>query len=210
MNIHNVSLTISAVRPNQYPTTGYMEFAFAGRSNVGKSSMINKLLNRKSLARVSGTPGKTITINFYNIDDTIYLVDLPGYGYAQRSKSETEKWGKMMEDYLANREPLVQTILLVDSRHKPTKDDITMANWIRHYHKNLIVVATKMDKLKKREIEPNLQRIWETLEMGEDDILVPFSTQDDEGKYTVWDMIEMMRAGELYYSDDEESEETEE
>lgn len=210
MNIHNVSLTISAVRPNQYPTTGYMEFAFAGRSNVGKSSMINKLLNRKSLARVSGTPGKTITINFYNIDDTIYLVDLPGYGYAQRSKSETEKWGKMMEDYLANREPLVQTILLVDSRHKPTKDDITMANWIRHYHRNLIVVATKMDKLKKREIEPNLQRIWETLEMGEDDILVPFSTQDDEGKYTVWDMIEMMRAGELYYSDDEESEETEE
>ena len=210
MNIHNVSLTISAVRPNQYPTTGYMEFAFAGRSNVGKSSMINKLLNRKSLARVSGTPGKTITINFYNIDDTIYLVDLPGYGYAQRSKSETEKWGKMMEDYLANREPLVQTILLVDSRHKPTKDDITMANWIRHYHTNLIVDATKMDKLKKREIEPNLQRIWETLEMGEDDILVPFSTQDDEGKYTVWDMIEMMRAGELYYSDDEESEETEE
>ncbi len=210
MNIHNVSLTISAVRPNQYPTTGYMEFAFAGRSNVGKSSMINKLLNRKSLARVSGTPGKTITINFYNIDDTIYLVDLPGYGYAQRSKSETEKWGKMMEDYLANREPLVQTILLVDSRHKPTKDDITMANWIRHDHTNLIVVATKMDKLKKREIEPNLQRIWETLEMGEDDILVPFSTQDDEGKYTVWDMIEMMRAGELYYSDDEESEETEE
>ena len=210
MNIHNVSLTISAVRPNQYPTTGYMEFAFAGRSNVGKSSMINKLLNRKSLARVSGTPGKTITINFYNIDDTIYLVDLPGYGYAQRSKSETEKWGKMMEDYLANREPLVQTILLVDSRHKPTKDDITMANWIRHYHTNLIVVATKMDKLKKREIEPNLHRIWETLEMGEDDILVPFSTQDDEGKYTVWDMIEMMRAGELYYSDDEESEETEE
>lgn len=210
MNIHNVSLTISAVRPNQYPTTGYMEFAFAGRSNVGKSSMINKLLNRKSLARVSGTPGKTITINFYNIDDTIYLVDLPGYGYAQRSKSETEKWGKMMEDYLANREPLVQTILLVDSRHKPTKDDITMAYWIRHYHTNLIVVATKMDKLKKREIEPNLQRIWETLEMGEDDILVPFSTQDDEGKYTVWDMIEMMRAGELYYSDDEESEETEE
>ena len=113
MNIHNVSLTISAVRPNQYPTTGYMEFAFAGRSNVGKSSMINKLLNRKSLARVSGTPGKTITINFYNIDDTIYLVDLPGYGYAQRSKSETEKWGKMMEDYLANREPLCRRYCLL-------------------------------------------------------------------------------------------------
>ncbi len=198
MNIHNASLTVSAVRPNQYPQNGLMEFAFAGRSNVGKSSMINKLLNRKSLARVSGTPGKTATINFYNIDDTIYLVDLPGYGYAQRSKSETEKWGKMMEDYLARREPLVQTILLVDSRHKPTKDDITMAEWIRCYHENLIVVATKTDKLKKKEIEPNLELIWETLEMGEDDLLVPFSTQDDEGKCSVWDMIEMMRAGELY------------
>ena len=197
MNIHNASFLISAVKPNQYPKTGLMEFAFAGRSNVGKSSLINKILNRKSLARVSGTPGKTVTINFYNIDDTIYLVDLPGYGYAQRSKVEIEKWGKMMEDYLANREPLVQTILLVDSRHKPTKDDVQMAEWIRHYHDRLIVVATKMDKLKKSEIEPNLERIWETLEMGEDDILVPFSIKDDEGKITIWDMIDMMRQGEM-------------
>lgn len=202
MNIHNASLKISAVNPKQYPNEGYMEFAFAGRSNVGKSSLINKLLNRKSLARVSGTPGKTATINFYNIDDCIFLVDLPGYGYAQRSKSETEKWGKMMEDYLANREPLVQTFLLVDSRHKPSKDDIQMCEWIKHYHDRVIVIATKMDKLKKREIEPNLERIWETLELGEEDILVPFSTQDDEGKYTVWDMIEMLRLGDF----DEENE----
>lgn len=193
MNIHNASITVSAVNKKQYPTNGLKEFAFAGRSNVGKSSLINKLLNRKSLARVSGTPGKTATINFYNIDDTIYLVDLPGYGYAQRSKSETEKWGKMMEDYLANREPLVQTILLVDSRHKPTRDDVTMAEWIRYYHDRLIVVATKFDKLKKSEMEPNLELIWQTLDMGEEDILVPFSTKDDEGKFTVWDMIEMMR-----------------
>lgn len=198
MNIHNAEFTISAVKPAQYPKDGRMEFAFAGRSNVGKSSLINKILNRKSLARVSGTPGKTVTINFYNIDDTIYLVDLPGYGYAQRSKVEIEKWGKMMEDYLANRKPLVQTILLADSRHKPTKDDMQMAEWIRHYHDRLIVVATKMDKLKKSEIEPNLERIWETLEMGEDDILVPFSIKDDEGKITIWDMIEMMMAGEMY------------
>ena len=197
MNLHNASLKISAVNPKQYPTDGYLEFAFAGRSNVGKSSLINKLLNRKSLARVSGTPGKTTTIYFNNIDDTIFLVDLPGYGYAQRSKSETEKWGKMMEDYLANRETLVQTILLVDSRHKPTKDDIQMCQWIKHYHDRVIVVATKFDKLKKSEMEPNLELIWETLELGEDDILVPFSTKDDEGKYTVWDMIEMMRVGEL-------------
>lgn len=205
MNLHNASIKVSAVSPKQYPTDGWLEFAFAGRSNVGKSSLINKLLNRKSLARVSGTPGKTTTINFYNIDDTIYLVDLPGYGYAQRSKVEKEKWGKMMEDYLANRETLVQTILLVDSRHKPTADDVTMAEWIRHYHDRVIVVATKMDKLKKREIEPNLERIYETLSLTEDDILVPFSTADDEGKETVWDMINMMRAGEMFDSDEEEN-----
>ncbi len=197
MNTQKADIEISAVKKTQYPKTGYPEFAFAGRSNVGKSSMINKLLNRKSLARVSGTPGKTITINFYNIDDTIYLVDLPGYGYAKRSREETEKWGEMMEDYLANRGPLVQTILLVDSRHKPSKDDITMAEWIRHYHDRLIVAATKTDKLKKSEIEGNLELIWDTLEMTDDDILVPFSTKDDEGKYTVWDMIEMMRAAQM-------------
>ncbi len=196
MNTNNVSLTISAVRPEQYPAGELPEFAFAGRSNVGKSSLINKLLNRKSLARVSSTPGKTVTINFYNIDDTIHLVDLPGYGYAKRPRSEVEKWGRMMEDYLANRPQLVQTILLVDSRHKPTADDIQMAEWIRHYHDRIIVIATKLDKLKKSEIEPNLELIWQTLSLGEEDILVPFSTADDEGKITVWDMITMMLAGE--------------
>lgn len=197
MNLHNAEFLTSAVKPNQYPKDGRMEFAFAGRSNVGKSSLINKLLNRKSLARVSGTPGKTITINFYDIDGTIYLVDLPGYGYAKRSKTDIEKWGNMMERYLANRKELVQTILLVDSRHKPTKDDVQMAEWIRHYHDRLIVVATKTDKLKKSEFEPNFELIWNTLNMGEDDILVPFSTKDDEGKITVWDMINMMMAGEM-------------
>lgn len=204
MNIHNVSLTTSAVKKNQYPKSGLPEFAFAGRSNVGKSSLINKLLNRKSMARVSATPGKTITINFYNIDDCIHLVDLPGYGYAKRSKEDVKKWGSMMEDYLSSREELIQTILLVDSRHKPTRDDITMADWIRHYHDRVIVIATKMDKLKKREIEPNLELIWETLSLGEDDILVPFSTQNDEGKITVWDMINMMLTPDDEFEDDEE------
>lgn len=197
MNLHNASIKTSAVSPKQYPTDGRLEFAFAGRSNVGKSSMINKLLNRKSLARVSGTPGKTITINFYDIDDTIYLVDLPGYGYAKRSKEEQAKWGKMMEDYLANREQLVQTILLVDSRHKPTADDLLMADWIRHYHDRLIVIATKIDKLKKREIESNLEMIYDELQLTEDDILVPFTVNDEEGRVTVWDMIEMMRMAEM-------------
>ena len=196
MNTNKVQLTVSAVSPKQYPKTRMPEFAFAGRSNVGKSSLINKILNRKSLARVSGTPGKTITINFYNVDDTIHLVDLPGYGYAKRSKEEIKKWGSMMEDYLAGREQLVQTILLVDSRHNPTADDITMCDWIRHYHDRVIVIATKLDKLKKREIEPNLERIWNTLNLTEDDILVPFTNTNDEGKITVWDMIEMMLAPE--------------
>ena len=197
MNLHNASIKTSAVSPKQYPTDGRLEFAFAGRSNVGKSSMINKLLNRKSLARVSGTPGKTITINFYDIDNTIYLVDLPGYGYAKRSKEEQAKWGKMMEDYLANREQLVQTILLVDSRHKPSADDLIMADWIRHYHDRLIVIATKIDKLKKREIESNLEMIYDELQLTEDDILVPFTVNDEEGRVTVWDMIEMMRMAEM-------------
>lgn len=198
MNLHNASIKVSAVSPKQYPTDNLKEFAFAGRSNVGKSSMINKLLNRKSLARVSGTPGKTVTINFYDIDNTIYLVDLPGYGFAKRSKADMAKWGEMMETYLANRKQLVQTILLVDSRHKPSAEDHIMADWIRHYHDRLIVIATKTDKLKKREIESNLEMIAEDLELGEDDILVPFSVNDDEGKITVWDMIEMMRTAEFF------------
>lgn len=197
MNIHNVELTVSAVEKNQYPTDGKIEFAFAGRSNVGKSSLINKLLNRKSMARVSSTPGKTATINFYNIDDAIYLVDLPGYGYAARSKAETEKWGRMMEDYLKNRRELERIILLVDSRHEPTPDDMTMLDWIRYYQpEGAIVIATKTDKLKKRELEKNLEMIWKKLALGEDDILVPFSVKDDEGKFTVWDIINLIYSGE--------------
>jgi GTP-binding protein len=195
MNLHNAEIEVSAVSSRQYPNKGYPEFAFVGRSNVGKSSLINKLLNRKSLARVSSKPGKTATINFYNIDETIYLVDLPGYGYAVRSKEEVKKWGAMIEDYLHNRKELVQTILLVDSRHAPTADDVLMLEWIRNFHENAIVIATKTDKLKKKELQKNLEVIWDKLELGEDDILVPFSTMDDEGKLTVWDMINLMYDG---------------
>ena len=197
MNIHNVKLTVSAVRPSQYPTDGKMEFAFVGRSNVGKSSLINKLLNRKSLARVSSAPGKTATINFYDIDDTIYLVDLPGYGYAIRSKEEIEKWGKMMEDYLGEREELERIIMLVDSRHAPTADDLTMLDWIRHYQpEGAIIIATKTDKLKKKELEKNLELIWNKLDLGDEDILIPFSIKNDEGKFSVWDIINLIRMGE--------------
>ena len=194
MNIHNAKIAISAVKPNQYPKTGVPEFAFAGRSNVGKSSLINKILNRKSLARVSGVPGKTITINFYDIDETIFLVDLPGYGYAKRSRSDIKDWGDMIESYLTNRPQLKTIFLLVDSRHEPTKDDVMMLEWIRtvRYGEPVIVIATKTDKLNKSEIEPNLTRIYEKLSLTEDDVLVPFSTKGDEGKETVWDMINML------------------
>lgn len=197
INFQNAQFETSAVKKDGYPKSDMLEFAFAGRSNVGKSSMINKVLNRKSLARVSGTPGKTITINFYNIDKKIYLVDLPGYGYAKRSKEEVAKWGEMMEDYLANRKQLVQTILLVDSRHTPTAQDIQMAEWIRHYHDRLVVITTKMDKLKKSEIDERLDDIAQTLELTEDDILIPFSTQSDEGKELVIDLLHLMREGVL-------------
>lgn len=197
MNIHNAALTVSAVKQEQYPKGSLPEIAFAGRSNVGKSSMINKMLNRKSLARVSEMPGKTVTINFYNIDDTVHLVDLPGYGYAKRPQSEIKRWGKMMEDYLRDREQLIKTVLLVDSRHAPSKDDKMMIGWIKAYDDSgVIVVATKTDKLKKSEIEKNLERIWNDLELDEDDILVPFSTKDDEGKITMWDIINMLLSPE--------------
>lgn len=197
MNIHNAQISVSAVKPTQYPKTGVPEFAFVGRSNVGKSSLINKILNRKSLARVSATPGKTITINFYDIDESIFLVDLPGYGYAKRSQSEIKDWGDMIESYLSNRPQLKQIFLLVDSRHIPTKDDIMMLEWIRTVRPDdtVIAIATKTDKLKKSEKEYNLNRIYEKLELTEDDILVPFSTKGDEGKNTVWDMINMILAG---------------
>ena len=197
INFQNAQFETSAVKKEGYPKSDMLEFAFAGRSNVGKSSMINKVLNRKSLARVSGTPGKTITINFYNIDKKIYLVDLPGYGYAKRSKEEVAKWGEMMEDYLANRKQLVQTILLVDSRHTPTAQDIQMAEWIRHYHDRLVVITTKMDKLKKSEIDERINDIAHALELTEDDVLIPFSTQSDEGKELVIDLLHLMREGVL-------------
>ncbi len=199
MNIHNADITISAVSPSQYPKKDIPEFAFAGRSNVGKSSLINKMLNRKSLARVSASPGKTATINFYNIDDCIFLVDLPGYGYASRSKAEIKKWGEMIETYLNGREQLYQVFLLVDSRHKPTKDDKIMLEWIRAYQESVVVIATKTDKLSKKQLEENLDMIYDELSLTDDDILVPFSTKNDEGKFTLWDIINLLRSGEDEY-----------
>lgn len=189
MNIHNVALTISAVSPKHYPQTDFPDIAFAGRSNVGKSSFINKMLNRKSLARTSSKPGKTATINFYNIDDTINFVDLPGYGYAKVSKDEKKKWGNMIETYLDTRDTLICTILLVDARHKPTQDDITMLDYIRQRHGFAFVVATKCDKIPKTKLNDHLDDIYYTLELTDEDIMMPFSAETGFGRDDIWEAI---------------------
>ena len=189
MNIHNASLTISAVSPAQYPKTAFPEIAFAGRSNVGKSSLINKLLNRKSLARTSSKPGKTATINFYNIDDCLHFVDLPGYGYAQVSKEEKKKWAAMIETYLNSREQLRCTALLVDARHAPTNDDKTMLGWIRERQGFALVFATKCDKIAKTKLPEHLDQVYYTLNLEEDDIMIPVSGETGAGIEDAWEAI---------------------
>jgi len=189
MNIHNASLTISAVNPKQYPNDRIPEIAFAGRSNVGKSSFINKVLNRKSLARTSSKPGKTATINFFNIDDTVNFVDLPGYGFAKVSKEEKKKWGSMIETYLNSRDELSQVILLVDSRHAPTEDDKVMLNFIRAVCDRAVIVASKIDKLKKSERDDAIRRIITDLRLNGDDVIIPFSAVSGEGTDMFWDYV---------------------
>ena len=189
MNLNNVELMLSAVSKRQYPNTNFPEIAFAGRSNVGKSSLINKLLNRKKLARVSAQPGKTATINFYDIDKTLIFVDLPGYGFAKVSKQEKEKWGKMIEEYLNEREQLIQVILLVDMRHKPTNDDIMMFNWIVESGFEPVVIATKKDKVKPSQRESALKLIKDTLNIDE---VIPFSSEKGDGVDEVWSLFKNM------------------
>ncbi len=189
INTNKANLLISAVRKEQYPATSMPEVAFIGRSNVGKSSMINKILNRKNFARVSQKPGKTITINFYNIDDKLMLVDLPGYGYAQASHGERKKMTDIIGGYLSERRQLMQVILLVDCRHKPSVDDKDMAQAIKASGGQLVVFATKSDKLGKMALEKNLDMIIEELNLEDGDILIPFSTQNNEGAENFWDYI---------------------
>ena len=189
VNTNKAKLLISAVRKEQYPATTIPEVAFIGRSNVGKSSMINKILNRKNFARVSQKPGKTVTINFYNIDDKLMIVDLPGYGYAHASHGERKAMTGIIGGYLSNRRQLLQVILLVDCRHKPSADDKDMANAIKASGGQLVVFATKSDKLGKVALEKNLEMIIDELNLEEGDILIPFSTQNTEGTENFWAYI---------------------
>ena len=181
MRIKQSEFIISAVKRAQYPTDNRSEIAFVGRSNVGKSSIINALTNRRHLAKVSQTPGKTRLINFFLINNDFYLVDLPGYGYAKVSKKEKESWGKTIETYLNGREELKRVILLVDSRHKPTADDITMNEWIRHYGYDVVVIATKSDKLSNNELKKSEKVIKEALKLTKEDKLYFFSSVNKKG-----------------------------
>ena len=192
MNVSNVSLEAVAVKKEQYPQTGMPEVAFAGKSNVGKSSLINCMINRKALARTSQNPGKTRTINFYNVEDKLYFVDLPGYGYAKAPKSEQQKWGKMIEGYLLKREELKAIIMLVDIRHEPGENDLMMYDWLKHYGHNIIIVATKSDKLKRSQLDKHKKMLKNAFGIEKDDILLPFSSETRSGKEELWEIIEQV------------------
>lgn len=190
MIIKDCRFIISAVKSNQYPEYDLPELAFAGRSNVGKSSLINSLLQRKKLVKTSSSPGKTRTINFFMVNNDMLLVDLPGYGYAAVSKDEKRKWAFMIEEYLTKRENLKSVVLLVDIRHKPTEDDIIMYDFIKYYNKSAIIVATKSDKLSKTAVIKNLKMVKEVLKLDANDMLIPYSSISHEGRDRLWGEIE--------------------
>ena len=189
VNFNKAEFVLSAVRPEGFIRDGLHQLAFAGRSNVGKSSVINRVVGRKNFARVGASPGKTTQINYFCIDKALYLVDLPGYGYARVSKAERDRWGRLMEDYFASG-LITWGVMIVDARHKPTADDVTMARWFQNTGCPLIVVANKLDKLKKSEIEPNLRQIRETLSLGGEVPVVPFSAEKGTGREELLALLE--------------------
>ena len=190
MKIKKSDIEAVAVKPSQYPPDNLKEIAFAGRSNVGKSSLLNLITGRKKLAKVSGSPGKTRTINFYLINDAFRIVDLPGYGYAKVSKSVSQDWGAMMEKYLQGRENLIKVIQLVDIRHQPSKQDVEMYDYLRYYGLDGIVVATKADKVSRNQIPKQIKQIRQTLGLGKEDIVIPVSALKRTGYEELLDVIE--------------------
>ena len=201
MKITKSELDAVAAKPVQYPPDVLPEIAFAGRSNVGKSSLLNLITNRRKLAKVSGSPGKTRTINFYLINDKFRIVDLPGYGYAKVSKSMSENWGEMMETYLQNRKGLMKVIQLVDIRHKPTAQDVQMYDYLRYYGLDGIVVATKADKVSRNEMNKNIALIRKTLELSQEDKVIPVSALKRTGYDVLMDEIEKLLEEKCNLSD---------
>ncbi len=190
MVIKNVSLETVCGITSKLPDSRYPEVAFAGKSNVGKSSLINALMNRKSLARTSAQPGKTQTINFYNINDALYFVDLPGYGYANASEEVKAKWGKMIEDYLHKSKKLKAVFLLIDIRHAPGNNDCIMYDWIVKQGYEPIIIATKLDKIKRSQIAKQVKLIRETLKMKSETIIIPFSAETKQGRDEIYTVID--------------------
>lgn len=189
MKILDVQFVISAVRPSQYPEDALPEIALAGRSNVGKSSLINKLIMRKNLARTSSQPGKTQQLNYYRVNDMLYLVDFPGYGYAKVSKTKREQFGEMIETYLREREPHKLQLLVIDIRHEPSKDDVLMYNWLKHFEIPTCIVATKADKIPRSKWDKHIKMIKTTLEADPRDPIVLFSSETGLGREQLWDVI---------------------
>lgn len=204
MVIKNVSLETVIGVTSQIPENQMMEIAFAGKSNVGKSSLINALMNRKSLARTSAQPGKTQTINFYNINDDLYFVDLPGYGYAKVSEQEKAKWGKMIEKYLHQSKMLKAVFLLIDIRHEPSANDKQMYEWILSNGYKPIIIATKLDKINRSQIQKHVKMVKQGLGVDKDTIVIPFSSETKQGREEVYDLIDNMLT-EFYGQDTQET-----
>ena len=196
MVIKSAVLDIVCGITSKIPDTGLPEVAFAGKSNVGKSSLINGLMNRKALARTSAQPGKTQTINFYKINDELDLVDLPGYGYARVTPAEKEKWGKMIENYLHTSHNLKAVFLLIDIRHDPSANDRQMYEWILHNGYEPIIIATKLDKLKRSQVQKNLKAIREGLQLRKGTTVIPYSAETKQGRDEIWELIESLTGGE--------------
>lgn len=198
MIIKNVSLETVCGITSKLPANIHPEVAFAGKSNVGKSSLINALMNRKSLARTSAQPGKTQTINFYNINDEIYFVDLPGYGYAKANEEVKAKWGKMIEDYLHKSKQLKTVFLLIDIRHAPGSNDCIMYDWICKQGYQPVIIATKLDKIKRSQVAAQVKLIKNTLKAASDTIVIPFSAQSKQGREEIYELLDQILRAELH------------
>ena len=190
MNVNNVSLETVCGITSTLPENNLPEFAFAGKSNVGKSSLINALINRKALARTSAQPGKTQTINFYNVEEQLYFVDLPGYGYAKVSQEIKEKWGKMIERYLKKSKQLKLVFLLIDIRHEPSANDKNMYEWIEYNGFEPIIIATKLDKINRSQVAKHVKMLRTGLGLKKETVLIPFSAETKQGKEEIWSVIE--------------------